>query len=617
MHARLREGGDLPFVREAHIGGIPPFGRAESAGARRERGRRMGMKGYRRGGAAVDRLNLEALEERVAPAGAVTVASVGGYLVVTGDADANDIVIDQAGLAAGEYRISSGLDATTINGEASVVLSAAKGMKLAMGGGNDVVNLDTVATGALTFDGGEGDNTFGINNTTVTGNVKVKNGSGFDTTDLDGTISGNVSIANGDGGSDVDLTASIAGKASVKNGAGNDSFSMNGGIGKNLDIADGAGASDIGIEGVVTGSVTIKDGDGIQTVAMSWVETGKVTISHGAGDSSLTVANGWTKGISVATKGAGTHSLAITNAGILGGVSFSNSEGDSSVSLNNVEMDGALSIKNGTGFDTVDAAGAQYAALTVKNGDGGSDLLFDDCFVSKGCAIANGDGANDLRIAGGEVVGSTSIRNGDGDSTIAIGYTYLGFARDNGGLKIQEGLGNHDIDLEVAVGTTTSVTTAGATSLDFVRSTLQGNVTIKTGGGADAVAFADRCNFGGGLSVSTGDGADTVHLDDIVVQRNTALNTGDGDDILTIETADFAGVPSAFEGKISLLMGDGNDTATIGLDGDADDHIEAHGAILADGGAGDSDSITAGDSNIFAGEPVLKGFEILHVPVAL
>ena len=579
----------------------------------------MGRKGYRRGAQAAGRLTLEPLEERIAPAGAVVVTNTGGYLVFTGDGEANDITIDQVGLAAGEYRISSGLDATTINGEASIVIAATKGMKFAMGEGSDTVNIDTVATGALTFDGGEGDNTFGMNDTTVTGALTVKNGSGFDTTNLDGTISGAVAITNGDGGSDVSFGAAIAGKASVKNGAGDDIFYMKGSIGKNLDIADGAGASDIGIDGMVGGNVTIKDGDGAQIVRLSGSETGKVTISHGAGDSGLIVdGDAWAKSISVTTKGAGTHSIAMSAAEVGGALSFSNSVGNSLVDLDTVTIGGAVSIKNGLGLDTVDAVDADMAALTIKNGDGGSALTFDSCFVAKGFSITNGAGENDLGMIWSEVVGSTSVKNGDGDSTISIAFTYLGFDLDRpgGGVKLQSGAGIHEVVLTVAVGKTTSVTMGGTTMFGMINSMFGGNVTVKTGDGDDSLAFAEDCEFAGGLSVSTGDGNDSIRMDDIWMRKNLAVSTGDGNDVLTMETSDVEGGPSTFRGKISLLMGAGDDTVVAGLDADLNNYIDASGAVLADGGTG-TDSITAGDSNIFAGEPVLKGFEIVDVPLNL
>ena len=59
---------------------------------------------------------FEALEPRLLLAGDVTATVVGGSLYIVGDAAANDIIIDQTGLASDEFMISSGTDVTTING---------------------------------------------------------------------------------------------------------------------------------------------------------------------------------------------------------------------------------------------------------------------------------------------------------------------------------------------------------------------------------------------------------------------------------------------------------------------------------------------------------------------
>ena len=71
------------------------------------------------------RLRVERLEERIAPAGGITAVVKGGNLFITGDADDNDIVVDNAGLGAGEYRITSGLSPTQINGQAGPLVFTA------------------------------------------------------------------------------------------------------------------------------------------------------------------------------------------------------------------------------------------------------------------------------------------------------------------------------------------------------------------------------------------------------------------------------------------------------------------------------------------------------------
>src|SRR5262245_5328671 len=63
------------------------------------------------------KLHFESLEGRALLAGNVTAAVTGGDLIITGDAEANSIVIVH-GRGAGEYLVK-GVDGTTINGAGS------------------------------------------------------------------------------------------------------------------------------------------------------------------------------------------------------------------------------------------------------------------------------------------------------------------------------------------------------------------------------------------------------------------------------------------------------------------------------------------------------------------
>ncbi len=81
-----------------------------------------------------------------------------GNLIISGDAESNQIAVDQSDLAAGEVRIS-GLDGTTINGEAGpVVLPGVTGdVEADLDDGDDVVIFDQVVVdGDLKIDMGDG-----------------------------------------------------------------------------------------------------------------------------------------------------------------------------------------------------------------------------------------------------------------------------------------------------------------------------------------------------------------------------------------------------------------------------------------------------------------------------
>ena len=73
-------------------------------------------------------LHLELLEERIAPTGNVIVTTSGGNLTLTGDADANEFMIESSGPS--EFRITPG-PGTTLNDDASdMTVQNITGMKM-------------------------------------------------------------------------------------------------------------------------------------------------------------------------------------------------------------------------------------------------------------------------------------------------------------------------------------------------------------------------------------------------------------------------------------------------------------------------------------------------------
>ncbi len=198
-------------------------------------------------------LQLEALEERIAPAGAIMAEIRGGNLVITGDADANDIVIDDAGLGAGQIRITSGGDATEINGGAGpVVLDGfTRGITMKLGDGDDTVVLDQLNyPGGLTADMGAGNDALTLTTTAVHGNVNVKMGDGDDT--FTGTLGnyGNVKVDAGAGDNAFSVSDTILnGTVIYKGQGGADSFHLHDcGVYKSTTVQMGDGSADVSID---------------------------------------------------------------------------------------------------------------------------------------------------------------------------------------------------------------------------------------------------------------------------------------------------------------------------------------------------------------------------------
>ncbi len=239
------------------------------------------------------RLGYEQLEERYALAGDVLAVVSGGNLSLTGDELANHVVIDQSGLAAGQYRVSSGSDPTTINGQAGpLLLSGVTGkVRLKMKGGNDSVEIRNVSAARdLRLDGGDGDNSFTIEQTDVGRNLKIRNRDGSDQITLhDVSVAGKAEIRSGDGGSQVHVGAVTVGRnLKIKAGDGLDTVEVHDetAIGRDLIIKHGSGGSSTEISNSqVGGRLKVKAHCGEDQLRLVDAEVqGKSQVKLGAGN---------------------------------------------------------------------------------------------------------------------------------------------------------------------------------------------------------------------------------------------------------------------------------------------------------------------------------------------
>jgi len=174
---------------------------------------------------------FEALEPRLLLAGDVSAVVVGGNLLITGDGAANEIVIDQDGLAANEFRLRSGADATTVNGEDEVIVGGVTGdVRANLRGGDDVLEIvDAVVGGDLLVHGRRGDDTVAVSGCDVGGKIVVREGEGAGVVDLTGSeAGGDVHLFAGGGG----VTATVSqlrtgGDFGFCGGGGEDSLDVN------------------------------------------------------------------------------------------------------------------------------------------------------------------------------------------------------------------------------------------------------------------------------------------------------------------------------------------------------------------------------------------------------
>lgn len=145
--------------------------------------------------------NVEALEPRLLLAGDISVRLVDGCLWIVGDAAANAITVDQAGLADGQFRLT-GQDGTTINGLDQELL------------------FDNVQ--AIRIFTGDGDDTVALQSTQTAVDVQVDLGNGNDTLKLTNGVAGNLRAMGGEGRDEITFENFAAAVATIRTGPGAD-----------------------------------------------------------------------------------------------------------------------------------------------------------------------------------------------------------------------------------------------------------------------------------------------------------------------------------------------------------------------------------------------------------
>lgn len=166
----------------------------------------------------------ECLESRTLLSGNVTAAIDAGSLVIWGDDVANDIVVDQLDVLAGQVRVSSGGNATTINGLAGPVVldgftaNLFAGMRM----GPDQLTLRSITVpGNLTIQTGLGMDSVTVFDTLVTGDADIRTGIRADSIAIDdSTFQGDVLIDTRFGADSlrIEQSGALDGPRSIFNG---------------------------------------------------------------------------------------------------------------------------------------------------------------------------------------------------------------------------------------------------------------------------------------------------------------------------------------------------------------------------------------------------------------
>ena len=546
-------------------------------------------------GAGSDALTIEA--ERVAVAGALTVKA-GGGLSSTVNIFSNDLAVD------GLMSVTAQQGAVALNfGDAdSDVFRLAGGLRLAGGPENDSVTvLGTLLAAGLSLDGKAGNNTVTVlvNASVQAESLTLKGLNGTDTfnvgTNATLAVTDAVSLLLGGG----DNTWAVANGASLRleslrmlGGTGTDIVSFGSSeltVLERLDLLLGAGTNTVAFgagSNVLLGTLSMIGTTGNDTLAGS----GSVFTVHGSLTANLGAGNN-TVQLTPSAKGEVGRHLSLSG---LGGTDLLQ------LASPDFSIGGNLQVLLGSGNNTFAAQGTALrvgGSLQYTGGVGNNIVVVDPDELQVGRAFS---------FKGGADVSTANV---------------LVLAPANGSLgSVSYQGGRHD-DIFV-LGDSDGVTT--------VQFSVRGPVSANLGAGANTVAITDtvvhgklgvlstsvddvdslqlrQSTFHAGASLSLGADSSACSFEDLFVRGPFNLNTGAGDDAVSIETAAGTTTRSEWFGPVKILLGSGDDALSLGIGPppDANAGSNFYQDVLADGGSG-SNTLQSGGNSFLAGSSLTQ-----------
>jgi hypothetical protein len=551
---------------------------------------------------------LRPLDDRLAPAGVVTVTDAAGAVTLIGDDPGNSVRVFLT--TPGHYRVE-GFDGTTLNGSTATTVDLARLTRLtfAGNGGGDTLELTNLGPlDGLSFDGGPGFDTLRVTNLAVTGDVDLAAGTGTGEFDLSGqsiVVGRNLRLTGSDGFrcQVVADRLAVGGTMSADGGAGSADvigFAGELTVGRGIDANSGAaGFCRLGISTAgkcVVGKLPTGESVRMTDTGFGGIGLGgdnvalaggiRLTNTSGTAASSLSLfaraarVGKLPTGESLAVTGGQSVSLAATGmVNLAGGIDFAGGSAGSNLTLLGAAGQVAIGkLASGASIRCTGGAGADAISLGV-----GSLAL------AGGIDFAPGDGQNDLRFdapSGAARVGrlatgpSIHFAGGANADTLALDAAHLTLA---GGIDFAGGAGNNAVrlgELTKAAGHLAIGKQAGGQSIAYT-------------GGADQDTLdfvADGVTLAGGIDFAPGNGSNVMTGGFQTVFRIGALATGPsvkyagGDNF---DKIDWGGRQYAFQGSVEMAGGAGNDTfnlsavtTTIGRSATGD-------SVRFTGGAGD------------------------------
>ncbi len=489
---------------------------------------------------------MEAFEQRLLLAGNVLAqVTGGGDLVITGDYEANSIIITEVD---GEITITRGDADTKINGDedipgAGVVIDGtfSRNIKIKMGDGDDKVSIagDYGEDEELGGVGDDADTPFAIG-----GNVQIDLGAGTAEAEGDPQI---------DQEAELNIVAVAGGvKIIAKNSNGDTATIQDGStVGKNVQIGLDRGNNNVTItDTLIAGNLKIQNKDGAHNIAVTDITVGNLSIANGRGKNDINVAN--------ATIG---KNLSIKNKQLV--VAAGDPAPNQAIDVGAVTVGGSMKISNGKGATIIEVRDANVAKnLQISCKDGDDETLVSNVSAAN-VKINLGKGATNTGLNDVSTSGSLSITNKNGAAVTSI--------------------------LDTTVAKKTKLTTGNAAAtLDIDVLTATGGLQIK---GGDKAAGGGKLDVdidgltGGNVKIMGGGGGDLIELDDLTI-TSLQLKTGKGNDTIDIETVDTAADITSTMETLRIDAAGGVDVITIGDAGSADRGLTLTGKGVINGGKG-------------------------------
>ncbi len=566
---------------------------------------------------------FEPLEQRLFLSGDVTAAVSGaGNLVITGDAAANAITIDQGGLGSGQFRIGATYGATTINGAAGpAVFSGVTGtVVMDFDDGADFVEVDGAALpGHLVIDGGLNGCTISlINSATVAGSAAIHAASGTLYLHMSSMaeIAGHLKAVSTNGTSMILLSgAQIGGNVKVLSGSAMDYFLLTDAtIGGSAAVYAGGGTNLLQLNNAaVMGNLLVKNGDGDQVVRFlnSGFVGNHVKVVNGDGDHTLHINDGGCLGNLAVVNGSGDHTITVENCSVIDGtIGIRNGTGNHQILLDDTAVNGSVVVKNWGGNCTTDIkAGTGILGHFFLAGlAGNTATTFDGSAIGGSVVIRmGGNGNNSLTLDTTPIMGNLNVVYGGGDDIVAcIGGSVNGSVKYNGGngYNCLVMYGGATVDGHLAFASGYDGSQCYADEANF-----HGNVYYRGKAGTNLFT-ATGCTYLGTVGVKTGNDVDAISIADSALGGKSFFRTSGGDDQLWIETGGApAGPTTTFGLTARIATGSGNDQVTIGTACEAGNAAVFSSHLFINGGSGADTCDYMGNGNTFAALLGVHDFE--------